>query len=164
MVNQRRVACIITTLIIISLINQTLQYYSYDDCGAECNKKNLPCNIYQTDESSFSVLCLDEETCSDNVDDRTPCVQEDAPTRGGSQTWPIFKQQKNHPKPKPENKMDCEVWKIITVGIMGLLMSIMSVITIQLVREHRKRQAYERIPEVRNDSPYQPTVEEIPEQ
>ena len=164
MVNRRNLTCVTTALIIISLINQTLQYYSYDDCGAECKEKNLPCNIYQTDKTEFSVLCLDVGTCYDNADDRTPCVVEDAPTRGGSQTWPIFKQQKVHPKPTPEKNTECEMWKMITIGTLGLLMSIMSAITIQLVREHIKRRTYERIPDVRNDSPYQPTVEEIPDQ
>lgn len=136
----------------------TNQYFSYDDCNKECKRQGLPCNMVRR-INTFTTPCVDFDDCTDNSNDEVPCISDNRPTVGGSALWPIFKQRI---KPTPVKTDECLVWKISALAQTMTEMIIGAVIIIRKYRKYRTRQAYESIPEVAADNPYQPTIESIP--
>lgn len=152
---------VIFLLTLATLTVPTNQYFTYTDCGEKCANEGLSCNIRET-INTFTVSCVDGDTCEDNYNEDIPCISEDEPTKGGSNLWPSFR-ERNPPNPKPKHGESCLLWKTI-LSIQTLFdITIGLTWAVRKYLRYRAQARYDTLPGIfREGSPYQDTVEQIP--
>ena len=157
-------ACYIWILLInVSVKAQYCSYFDFAlDCEADCVKLNLSCTIKQLGKE-FMKSCYDERAvCESHESMTTVCLRKDLPPLGGSQIWPQYsaKFRPNPPGPAKSDRI-CLMWMIISiVEFSAVIVFVMIPKFIRLYRNWRQS-AGRHSPLLSDESPYQPTTEEI---
>ena len=157
---------VLAVLILLMHVNNSLQYFCYDDCGSVCTAANKPCIITEANETSFNIECVNIESCLIRANEAVPCISENAPTKGGQALWPIYKDghvdPQPSPQPSPQGKTGRSAWFTVSMIQTVILLNIMITLSVKKFRKYRARLEFDRLPIFNPENPYEPCVENIP--
>ena len=158
----------------VSIGTQSHSFFTYSDCDVECQSKEISCIISEQMKQYFACHCLQSEnTCEMLATPRVVCLRPHGEPIGGGDIWSDFEHRNSTtttapPVPRPTVKPTPQPTRgfskmaaMLTLAV--ILTAIASAAAVIKLRQRRRRRDYTRLPPSTTDSPYQQTVETLPQ-